>query len=677
MQTELILYVILAGILALSIALFQYIYKSKNRSRTIMLLAFLRFVTIFSVFLLLINPKFDKVTFYNEKPNLVVVLDNSESIGYLGHNAQAKQIIETLQLSDSLNQRFKLDFYTFGKDVNPLDSISFKDKQSNISKVFKKLSEVNSNSVSPTIIITDGNQTYGNDYQFMGKNYKQPIFPIILGDTTKFSDLKFEQLNVNKYAYLKNKFPIEIIAVYTGNASITTQLKITSGNTLVHTQNLNFNSSKTSQVINVTLPANKVGVSSYKAELVPLTNEKNTVNNVKNFAVEVIDQKTNVALVSDILHPDLGTLKKSIESNEQRSASILIPEEYISKINDFQLVILYQPNNTFRVLYQEIQRLKRNAFVILGTKTDWQFLNSIQSDYRQEVTRQLENFQPTLNQNYATFIIDDLNFSDFPPLQAEFGQTTYNIPINTILYKTVNGIQIDEPLLATYEVNDSRYAILNGENIWKWRAQNFLDENAFNTFDNFIGKLVQYLSSNQLKSRLNLDYESFYNGNEDIKITVQYFNKNYEFDANASLNIVLTNIDNNNSTTLPFVLKNTNYQVDLSGLEPGDYSFTVSVVNENISKSGSLKILDYNVEQQFLNADVTRLQQLATNSNGTAYFMDNIKALPNDLISDSRFITIQKSNKNVVPLIDWKFLLGIIALSLGLEWFIRKYNGLI
>ena len=572
---------------------------------------------------------------------------------------------------------FKLDFYTFGKDVNPLDSITFKDKQSNISKVFKKLSEVNSNSVSPTIIITDGNQTYGNDYQFMGKNYKQPIFPIILGDTTKFSDLKIEQLNVNKYAYLKNKFPIEIIAVYTGNTSITTQLKITNGNTLVHIQNLNFDSSKTSQVINVTLPANKVGVNSYKAELIPLSNEKNMVNNIKNFAVEVIDQKTNVAIVSDILHPDLGALKKSIESNEQRSASILTPEEYLNKLNNFQLVILYQPNNTFRVVYQEIQRLKRNVFVILGTKTDWQFLNSIQSDYRQEVTRQLENFQPTLNQNYATFIIDDLNFNDFPPLQTEFGQTTYNIPVNTILYKTVNGIQIDEPLLATYEVNDSRYAILNGENIWKWRAQNFLDENSFNTFDNFIGKLVQYLSSNQLKSRLNLDYESFYNGNEDIKITAQYFNKNYEFDANASLNIALTNIDNNNSTTLPFVLKNTNYQVDLSGLEPGDYSFTVSVVNENISKSGSLKILDYNVEQQFLNADVTRLQQFATNSNGTAYFMDNIKALPNDLISDSRFITIQKSNKNVVPLIDWKFLLGIINLSLVLEWFIRKYNGLI
>lgn len=677
MQKEVILYIILAGILALSIALFQYIYKSKSRSKTILLLTFLRFVTLFSVLLLLINPKFDKLTYYNEKPNLVVVLDNSESVSYLGHGEKARQLVESLQSNDSLKQRFNLEFYAFGKDLNTLDSISFKEKQSNIAKVFKKLSEVNSNMVSPTILITDGNQTYGNDYQFMGKNYKQPVFPIILGDTTKFSDLKIEQLNVNKYVYLKNKFPIEIIAVYTGKASITTQLKITIANTLVHSQNLAFDSSKTSEVINVNLPANKVGVSSYKAELVPLANEKNTINNVKNFAVEVIDQKTNVAIVSDMLHPDLGAFKKSIESNEQRSASILTPEEYLSKINDFQLVILYQPNNTFRVVFQEIQRLKLNSLVILGTKTDWQFINSVQNDFKQEVTRQLEYFQPSLNQNYANFIIEDLNFSDFPPLQAEFGKTTYNVPLSTILFKTVNGIQIDEPLLATFEVNDLRGAILNGEDIWKWRAQSFMEENTFTAFDNFMGKLVQYLSSNQVKSRLNLNYESFYNGNDDIKFTAQYFNKNYEFDANASLNIVLTNSDTKISTTLPFVLKNTNYQVDLSGLEPGDYNFSVSVVNENISKSGSLKILDYNVEQQFLNADVTRLQQLATNSEGKSYFIDTIEGFPHDLLKDNRFTTIQKSNKNVVPLIDWKILLVIIASCLAFEWFIRKYNGLI
>ena len=204
-----------------------------------------------------------------------------------------------------------------------------------------------------------------------------------------------------------------------------------------------------------------------------------------------------------------------------------------------------------------------------------------------------------------------------------------------------------------------------------------MEEKSFNSFDNFMGKLVQYLSSNQVKSRLSLNYESFYNGNDDVKITAQFFNKNYEFDRNANLNVTLVNKNTKASNTFPFILKNTSYQVDLSGLEPGEYEFTVSVTNENMSKSGVLQILDYNIEQQFLNADVAKLQQLANNSNGKAFFIDSINGLTNDLMNDSKFATIQKSNKNVVPLIDWKFLLGIIVLSLGLEWFIRKYNGLI
>ncbi len=677
MKTGTILFIILAGILALFLALFQYIYKSKNHTKLYKLFAILRFITIFCVLLLLVNPKFEKVTYYNEKPNLIMVLDNSESISYLNQDEKAKKIVENLRANDSLNDHFNVEFYMFGKDLNNSDSIDFKEKQSNIAQVFKRLSEVNANSVYPTVIITDGNQTYGDDYQFMADRYKQPIFPVILGDTTKYVDLKIEQLNVNKYAYLKNKFPVEIIAVYNGRTPKHTQLKITNGNTTVYSQNLNFDSSKTSQVLNVNLPATRVGVNSYKAELEPLHNEKNVVNNIKNFAIGVIDQKTNVAIISGIIHPDLGALKKSIESNEQRSASILSPEEYLTKSTDFQLAILYQPNYKFRQVYQELNRLKLNTFVIVGSKTDWQFLNGIQNDYHQEITRQKEDFQPTLNQNYGIFIIGDLDFYDFPPLETEFGQMTFNLPTDVILYKTLNGLQADEPLLATFEVNDERKAILNGEGIWRWRAQCFIDENSFNAFDTFIGKLVQYLSSNQRRSRLTLDYESFYNGNDDVKVTAHYYNKNYEFDANASLSITLVNKITNASTTLPLILKNSSYQVDLSGMESGDYDFTVSVTNENISKSGSLNILDYNIEQQFLNADVTKLQHLATNSLGKSYFIDRASGITKDLINDNRFSIVQKSTKNVVPLIEWKFLLGIIALCLASEWFIRKYNGLI
>ena len=676
MQTETLIYIIISGIVALVLALFQYIFKSKKTTKIYWFLAFLRFVSIFSVLLLLINPKFDKVSFYDEKPNLIVAVDNSESINYLNQSENTSKLIESIKQNEQLNDNFELKFYTFGKSVNPNDSLNFNEKQSNIAQVFDRLSEVYNNSISPTLLITDGNQTYGYDYEFMTNRYKQAIFPVILGDTITYTDIKIQQLNVNRYAYLKNKFPVEIIATYNGNSTVNSQLKITSGNTTVFSKPLNFSKAQNSEIINFNLPANRVGVGSYKAEIIPLANEKNTVNNVKNFAVEVIDQKTNVAIVSDIMHPDLGALKKSIESNEQRNAEILNSSEFLKQSDDFQLIIAYQPTNNFRSLFKEIERLKLNKLVVAGTKTNWSLLNQLQDHFSQEITNQTENFQPLVNQNYSTFIIDDLNFGTFPPLQSEFGETTFKVPFETLLFKTINGTQLEEPLLSTFEINDKREALLLGEGIWRWRAQSYLDEKSFNTFDNFIGKLVQYLSSKQRRSRLNVNYESFYNGNDNVKITAQYFNKNYEFDANATIDITLKNKLTNNTKTYPFVLKNTNYQVDLSGLEAGDYAFTVKTSDGTISKSGELKILDYNVEQQFLNANVDKLESLASNSNGKPYFIENTDSLINDLLTDSRFATIQKSSKKIVPLIDWKYLLILIALSLASEWFIRKYNGL-
>lgn len=677
MQTETLLYIIIAGILALLVALFQYMYKTQKRSKLYVILTFLRFLTLFSVLLLLINPKFDKVTYFNEKPNLVIAIDNSESVSHLKQNEKAKALLNNLQSDKELNERFNLDVYTFGKEVKSLDSLNFKEQQSNIAQVFDNLNQVYTTSIAPTLIISDGNQTYGKDYEFTSNHYKQPIFPIILGDTIQHTDLKIEQLNVNRYAYLKNKFPVEIIAVYTGKSSVNSELKITSGNSTVYSQILNFSTTNSSQIINVTLPANSVGVQTYKATLIPIENEKNVVNNVKDFAVEIIDQKTSVAIVSDILHPDLGALKKAIESNEQRQATILKPNEFLIKSNDFQFVILYQPNSNFKLVYDEIEKLNLNIFTILGTKTAWSVLNTFQSYYKQEITNQTENFQPTLNVNYTTFIVDDLNFGNFPPLDTEFGETVFAIPFETILYKTINGRQINEPLFATFEVNDRREAVLNGEGIWRWRAQSYLDEKTFENFDNFIGKLVQYLSSNQKRKRLNVSYESFYNGNDNIAISAQFFNKNYEFDATANLQITLKNKDNQSTKTYPFLLKNNSYEVDLSGLPAGDYEFTVSVGSESISTSGIFKVLDYNVEQQFLNANVSKLQKLATNSQGVSYFVDTTNDLIPNLLQDKRFVTIQKSTKNTMPLIDWKWLLVIIVLSLAAEWFTRKYNGLI
>lgn len=661
---------------ALLLALFQYLYKSKKRKLN-PVFAFLRFLVLFATAILIINPKFEKENLENEKPSLIVAVDNSESVAYLNYDENVLNLVESVKGNNTLNDKYNVELFSFGKAFKSADSISFQEPQTNISSLFKDIKQAYKEKIAPVVLITDGNQTLGNDYQFVAEQYNQPIFSVILGDTIRYSDLKIQQLNVNKYAYLNNQFPVEIITVFNGNSSIDTQLTISKNGNVVQRQNIHFSNEANSKVINITLPANTVGIESYVATITPLNSEKNKTNNSKPFAIEVIDQKTVIAIISSITHPDIGTLKKSIESSEQRSVTIVTPQEYLNNPNDFQAVILYQPNSTFSAVYEFLNTNSLDRFTITGTQTDWSFLNQVQTSYNHEVTGQLEDFQVTLNNNYRTFIVNDLDFDSYPPLRSEFGAVNFNIPFETLFYKRINTSIIDEPLMATFETPSFREVILLGEGLWRWRAQEYLNQESFLEFDDFLGKAIQYITTNTRRARLVLNYESFYEGNSDIRIGAQFFNKNYEFDNKASLTISLKNSETQQVTNIPFVLKQSMYEVDLSNYSAGDYDFTVSANDGEVRDSGHIKILDFKVEEQFLNANVTKLQEIATNSEGSSYFIANTDALFNNLMNDQRFTTIQRSTKNVVPLIDFKILLIIIVLSLTIEWFLRKYNGLI
>ncbi|WP_109300760.1 hypothetical protein [Aquimarina sp. AU474] len=676
MQTQTILLIISAAIFALMVSLYQYMYKAKNRNKKNLFFAFLRFLSVFAVLLLLINPSFKKNTYYTEKPTLVIAVDNSASIKHLKQDQSVIRFVNDIQNDDQINDRFNIKYYSFAEKLNDSLSLSFDQEQTNISKTLDDLRQIYKNSIAPTILITDGNQTYGRDYQYSSNRYKQAIFPIISGDTTQVTDTKIQQLNVNRYAYLKNKFPVEVILTYSGDQNVTSRFEVRSGNNTIYTQEVLFSEEKNSAVINFTLPASIAGVVQYNAVLIPMANEKNKINNSKAFAVEIIDQKTNVLIVSDIVHPDLGAIKKSIESNERRSTTILRPIE-VTNLEDYQMIIVYQPNTRFGGVYEKLNLLRKNRFTITGSKTDWVFLNKIQNSYAQEITRQTEYYVPRFNSNYSTFLFDDIGFESYPPLIGTFGEININTNYDPLLYRTISDIETEEPLLATIEQDGVREAVLFGEGLWRWRAQNYLDTKNFENFDDFFGKLVQYLASNKRKSRLNTISESFYYGNTNIKILAEYFTKNYEFDKRGSLRITLKNKITEAAQTIPMLLKNNAYEVDLSDLPAGNYDYTVTVIGENISRSGNFKVLEYNVEQQFLNADVTKLRQVATNTKGKLYNLTQSNELFQNIIQDRRYQTIQKSKENVVSLIDWKYLLVIVIVLLGIEWFARKYNGLI
>lgn len=673
MPATTIFLLIAALLLALALAGFQYFFRSKGRRSQNIIFGTLRFISLFSVLMLLINPKITSTEYTLEKPNLVLAIDNSSSIKELGAEEEVRTLVNELTEDRELREKFELQTFTFGKNVMRDGRLTFEESQTNLPQMFKDLDMLYRDKTAPVILITDGNQTVGEDFSFIAQRSKQDIIPVVAGDTTTYQDLSISRLNVNKYAFLNNRFPVETIVNYSGNNSVETQLEIISGNAVILTRNLTFTSEKNSEVIRAELPASSIGTRFYQVRIRPVESEKNIQNNRRDFAVEVIDERTKVLIAYSFLHPDLGAFKKSIESNEQREVELKLISD-VTNFKDYQLVILYQPDTRFKNLISELQLAGRNIFLVTGPKTDWRFLNQSQDIVKQEITLQSEEFFPVWNENFKAFQTEDIQFSKFPPLEGNFGSIEYPEAMDILLYRQVQGVPTSEPLLALADTEASKMAFLFGTNVWRWRNSVFQETGSFQKFDDLIGKLVQFLSSGSRKERLLVNYESLYGGNEDVIIQADYFDQNYNFDPRASLELTITG-EGNEQRQIPFLLKQNGYHVDLSSLEAGEYNFTVRARGESVSHSGSFRILDSDVEKQFASSNLDMLQKIASSGGGELYFPEDFNRLKNQLLSDDSYATVQKSREKNVSLIDWKYLLLIIILTLSTEWFLRKYFG--
>ncbi|MBP6587490.1 MAG: hypothetical protein KA208_05655 [Flavobacterium sp.] len=675
MTTNTILLLLLSILIAGGLSFFQYFYKVKTKSKVNLVLAFLRFLSIFGILLLLINPIMSRKTLETIKTPLPIVVDNSSSIADLNAKEMTLELYKKLFQNKELQEKFDVQSYRFDSDFQQSQGFDFKGTQTNLDEVAKNLKGIYKNTIFPTVLITDGNQTSGNDYVY-SFDANNTVYPLIVGDTTKFLDLKVTQLNVNKYAFHKNKFPVEVFLNYSGNKSITANFSISQGNSVLSKQTVSFSPSKKSMILNVLLPAEKVGLQVFKATISSSQKEKNTYNNTKNFAVEVIDQKTNVAIVSAINHPDLGALKRAIESNAQRKATVVNPNA-VNSLQDYNILILYQPTNEFKSIFEKNKLAGINTFIVTGNNTDFNFLNQQQNNLVFKMSGQKEDYLADFNSQFNLFAMDDIGFENFPPLQNPFGTVTTNATVSTLLSSKIRNIDTNAPLLAFAENQGKRSAFLLGENLWKWRLQSHIDNQSFEKYDVFVDKIIQFLASNDFRKSLVVNHESFYNSGEGIEILASYFNKNYEFDEKARLTISVTNTKTKQTKNYDLLKGNNSFKANLDGLSAGAYDFSVRELNSKTSYSSHFEILDFDIEKQFVNPDVEKLSQLATQTQGKVHYPNQVDDLIKSLLENEDYKAVQKEIISKTPLVDWVWLLVLLAVTLASEWFLRKYNGML
>lgn len=669
MTVSTVFFIVLAAVIALLMAFFQY-YKKRE---TPILLFTIRFLGIFSLLFLLINPKVRSISYQNIKPQLNLLIDNSKSIAYKNEAETVRQLVNQLKDNEALNEKYTFSTYTFDEKLNLSDSLGFNKSGTQLYDALTQLGQLSTQENTATVLISDGNQTKGADYGFFTAPHK--IFTVAVGDTTVYKDLAVSQINVNKYTHLNNTFPVEVFVNYNGNEPVTKSFSVRDNTGVLFRKDLRFTADERSHRINFNLTASQVGLQNYTATVAPLANEKNTVNNTQKFSVEVIDEQAKIALVSAVVHPDIGMIKRAVSGNKQFSVEIINALDNSIKVKDYQLFIVYQPTATMEPVIRSVLKENGNVFFITGSATDYGFLNAVQADFTREVVNATENYQAMLNTGFDEFLIADIGFRDFMPLLDRFGTVKFNAKAKTVLEQTINGQPTGQPLLSIYEEGDRRGAVLFGQGIFRWRMASFVQQRSFREFDAFVNKLIQYLASSKRYSRLTVEYDPLHYANESVPIRAQFFDATYKIDENARLELTLINNEDKNSSKHILSLRDGYYQLDLNDLKPGDYSFSVRNLEDNQVKHGGFTILSHDVEEQFSVTDKNSLGKLALASNGALYYPDEITELVDALANDDSLATVQKANTSINEVINWKWLLALVILLFSLEWFIRKYLG--
>jgi hypothetical protein len=240
----------------------------------------------------------------------------------------------------------------------------------------------------------------------------------------------------------------------------------------------------------------------------------------------------------------------------------------------------------------------------------------------------------------------------------------------------IQGVDTQQPLLC-FGGGVVRSAYLLGENSWKWRMQYHVQNQSYDKYDVFVDKIIQYLASTGSRKSLVVSHERFYNAGEELGITAQYFTKNFEFDENAKLQLQCNNTKTKTTQTLEMLKQASYFKANLEGLPAGNYSFSIKETRSNTTYNGSFEVLDFQIEKQFVNPNRNQLLQLAVQTKGQLYYPAQLNQLIDKLLKDPNYQKIQKEITQKTPVLDWVYLLIFLVFTFALEWFVRKYNGLL
>jgi hypothetical protein len=684
-------YIFLCAVAGIGYAYFSYV-KDKSfegiRKVWVYLMASLRFLVVFGMAFLLLEPLMITEDTKVEKPLILFAQDNSQSVLACSDSIfyQTNYPDDVRGMLAELSQSYEVKKFSFSNEIFDSLSFDFLGQQTDISFVMDALyNQYYGRNVGAIILASDGIFNKGKHPLYGSKMLEgATYYSIALGDTALRRDLILENILHNKIAFLGNDFPIaaQIKGQYYSGKQATVTLQ--KDGKIIASQLVKMEGDLSTAEVIFQVEAKSSGKHKYRIQITPQEGEFTVLNNTRDIFIEVLDNKQKILLLAAAPHPDLNALKSAIEKNINYEVTIATTNSFKGDVKGYSLVIAHQVPSVVTDDLKYIQQVvdaKIPLIFMIGEQSSIAVFNNLKKGLTLVGPKGTSDVKGSLNKGFTGFTYEQglhTIMNDFPPLQIPFA-SEYKVlgSSQVVVFQKIGTTVTNYPLLLFSEVNSDKTGVWLGEGLWRWRIQNFIKNNNTDLFDQLISKVIQFVVQKEDKSKFRVNVLSTVFENEQILFQGELYNDIFELVNEPDVQLIISDEQGNELPAKLFSRVGNNYRLDAGKFESGIYAYRAfTTFNKNkYEVKGEFIVKPLDVEFVEVVANHRLMHDIASQTGGKLIYPRQINVLKDLLANDNNIANVSYAHKTVADVLRWKWIFYLLLLLISLEWLLRKRNG--
>lgn len=598
--------------------------------------------------LLLLNPFFVDRSVETSNPLIRVYMDNSQSMSvergdYEGLPSYFDAIEEVMSQVDD---RFDVEFQLFDAGVRDGQTPDAEGTVTNIQSVIDHQTELQDETVA-NIIFSDGIYTQGRNPVFSAQNLSSPIFTVPVGDTTEVQDVVISDVEFNPQSYTNTEQSFRVNINQDGFEGETATVQFLKDGELTDSEQITFSETVSNHLLLFTDRHLEPGFFTYEINIPGLEGEFTLQNNREQFTVEVLDEKTRIVSLAFEIHPDVGSIRRLIATDQQNelisttrlSGGQSIGADLTSLDSPPDLIILHGlPSGSDPLLnWIESQADVPVIYFLLPTAQE----NHRRLGGANYLTHTIETGRTNvldvhLLQEREPYSHPLLEFSPqdyrrFPTLKTFRSEIRPSVLAEVLYTAEFQRNETDIPLIITQSTGSRRLAGINAHG-WH-RFERTANETVSSFFTQFFTDLLSWAATSPDQRNLSIDpVKSAFTETEDIEIRASLVNERQQPETDAVIEITVSSVDGDQTDSQRFVMRHTQngeYRVNIGSLPQGNYqvSGNATKADRQIGEDQArLNISRSMVEFINTKRNDQLLEQLALRTNGI--FLEDYSAEP-------------------------------------------------